>query len=73
MLVYNNYLSQKDIEICLDYDIAHLSSEKYYKKIKKLHDVFVSEYKEDEEWTIPRWNAAHQETIWKWGQATLTI
>ena len=49
MLVHENYLSQKDIEVCLNYDIAHLSNEKYYKKIKKLHDVFVSEYKEDED------------------------
>ncbi|MFC1998775.1 hypothetical protein ACFLVR_03925 [Chloroflexota bacterium] len=47
MLIHNNYLSNKDIETCLDYDIRQLTSHKHYETIKELHDSLIAEYKED--------------------------
>ncbi len=47
ILIHQNYLSQKDIQMCLDYDISSLSSNADFTNIKELYDAFVTEYKED--------------------------
>ena len=49
ILINKNYLSRKDIEICLGFDITNLTSEKYYDNIKELHETFTAEYKEFDE------------------------
>jgi hypothetical protein len=37
VLIHQNYLSQKDIEICLAYDLAPLSAETSFPAIEALH------------------------------------
>lgn len=49
ILIHKNYLSKKDIEICLNFNIASLETNEKYNNIKELHDAFTEEYKESEE------------------------
>ena len=44
ILVKKNYLSQKDIEHCLNYDISGFSKIRGLKKIETLHQSFRSLY-----------------------------
>lgn len=45
ILIYGNYLSQKDIEFMLSFDIARLSTKKNYTEMKALFEVFIENYK----------------------------
>jgi hypothetical protein len=45
ILIHGNYLSQKDIEYLLAFDIASLSGEPNYAGMKQLFDVFQMKYK----------------------------
>ncbi|MEK7720747.1 MAG: hypothetical protein AAB347_14305 [Bacteroidota bacterium] len=44
ILIYGNYLSQKDIEFMLTFDIATLSTKRNYAEMKALYDVFKENY-----------------------------
>lgn len=44
VLIHANYLSQKDIEICLGFDINTLAGETEFPAIKSLFDAFVKGY-----------------------------
>jgi hypothetical protein len=44
MLVHANYFSQKDIDICLGFDLASLADQPAIEGIRQLHDVLISEY-----------------------------
>ena len=46
ILIHKNYLSQKDLEICLGFNIANLAPVKHYDNIKELHNSFTKEYTE---------------------------
>jgi len=48
MLIHENYLSQKDIGICLGYDLESLSEEQGIDSIQTLHEVLKSEYGPDD-------------------------
>jgi len=38
MLIHENYLSQEDIEICIDFDMASLADHPQYENMRELHD-----------------------------------
>lgn len=44
VLIHANYLSQKDVEICLDFDIGTLAGQPDYPAIMALHDSLVANY-----------------------------
>ncbi len=44
ILIYGNYLSQKDIEFMLSFDITRLSTKRNYAEMKALYDVFKENY-----------------------------
>ena len=44
ILVHEHYLSQKDIEICLGFNIASLIDHPHYAVIYQLHDALKAEY-----------------------------
>lgn len=44
ILIYGNYLSQKDIEFMLTFDITSLSTKRNYAEMKALYDVFKENY-----------------------------
>ena len=44
VLIHGNYLSQKDIDICLGFDVASLADEPAIEGIRELHDALTSEY-----------------------------
>lgn len=44
VLVHGNYLSQRDIEICLGFDLASLAVQPQYEDMRNLHDVLVATY-----------------------------
>ena len=44
ILIYGNYLSQKDIEFMLTFDITILSTKRNYAEMKALYDVFKENY-----------------------------
>ena len=46
VLIHPNYLSQKDIEICIGFDVTGLSSHEHFDKIQKVHDALIAGYKE---------------------------
>jgi hypothetical protein len=46
LLIHKNYLSQKDIEICLAYDLAPLSANSNYPAIEALHQSLHDTYAE---------------------------
>jgi hypothetical protein len=43
-LIHENYLSQKDIEICIAYDLTSLSTEANYREMEALHDTLRTKY-----------------------------
>lgn len=46
-LIHKNYLSKKDIEYCLQFDIDSLSAASHFKELKSLFRFFVHEYTEE--------------------------
>ena len=44
ILIHGNYLSQKDIDICLGVDLACFADHPYHDSICKLHDTLTKEY-----------------------------
>ena len=44
VLIHQHYLSQKDIEFCLGYDITVLNGESNYEEIKRLYQALKNEY-----------------------------
>jgi hypothetical protein len=43
-LIHRNYVSQKDIEICLAYDLSGFADRSEYKNMRELHDALVAKY-----------------------------
>lgn len=48
-LLHRNYISKKDIEICLDFDLTSLSAHEHHENIQELHNTLTSEYKNSDE------------------------
>jgi hypothetical protein len=48
VLIHGNYLSQKDIEICLGFDIESLAEEPEDKPMRELHEVLREKYDSDD-------------------------
>ena len=44
VLIHDNYLSDKDIETCLNFDIASLPGDAQYASICRLHDALIAGY-----------------------------
>jgi hypothetical protein len=49
VLIHENYLSQKDIEICLGFDLASIADRREIDSIRTLHEVLKSGYGPDDE------------------------
>lgn len=49
VLIHENYLSQKDIEICLGFDLARIADRPEIDSIHTLHEVLKSVYGPDDE------------------------
>lgn len=49
MLIHGNYLSQKDIEICLGFDVASLADQSEIGSIRTLHEALTSAYGSDDD------------------------
>ena len=49
VLIHQHYLSRKDIEICLGFDLTNLAHWPAFDSIRKLHEVLKSEYGSDGE------------------------
>jgi hypothetical protein len=49
VLIHGNYLSQKDIDICLGFDLAGIADQPEIDSICTLHEVLKSEYGPDDE------------------------
>ena len=47
VLIHGNYLSQKDIDICLGFDLASLAQQPEFENIRALHEALISEYGQD--------------------------
>ncbi|MBZ0108890.1 MAG: hypothetical protein K8F52_09480 [Candidatus Scalindua rubra] len=47
-LVHEHYLSQKDLEFCLEYDITKLSKQPNYAEIEKILKELKNEYSQEE-------------------------
>lgn len=47
VLIHGNYLSQKDIEICLGFDIESLSDRPEISAMREMHAVLVETYKSE--------------------------
>jgi hypothetical protein len=48
ILIHAHYLSQKDLEICFEFDISSLSDHHAIEVIRELHDCLLSTYKQGE-------------------------
>ncbi|MCA9469063.1 MAG: hypothetical protein KC643_26965 [Nitrospira sp.] len=48
VLIHGNYLSLRDIEICLDFDFASLSAQPQYENMHKLHEDLIATYGPEE-------------------------
>ena len=48
ILIHQHYLSQKDIEICLGFDLTNLANRPEIDSIRTLHEVLKSEYGSDD-------------------------
>jgi len=48
-LIHKNYISQKDIETCLSFDINTLSAHENFESINELHNVLTSTYQTNNE------------------------
>ena len=44
VLIHGNYLSRKDIEICLDYDLAALKTDQHHPAMEELHRILHKTY-----------------------------
>lgn len=49
VLIHDNYLSQKDIEICLSFDLASITDRPEIDSIRTLHEGLKSEYESDDD------------------------
>lgn len=49
VLIHENYLSQKDIDICLGFDLASLAQQPEFENIRPLHETLKIEYGSDDE------------------------
>ncbi|GAX61632.1 methionyl-tRNA synthetase [Candidatus Scalindua japonica] len=47
-LIHEHYLSQKDLEFCLEYDIIKLSEQPNYAEIEKIFEELKNEYSQEE-------------------------
>ncbi|GGW74605.1 hypothetical protein DFQ11_1133 [Winogradskyella epiphytica] len=47
-LIHEHYMSRKDIEFCLDYDITQLSEQPNYAEIEKIFEELKTEYAQEE-------------------------
>jgi hypothetical protein len=45
VLIHGNYLSQRDIEICLGFDVGTFAARPEYKNMRELHDALVATYR----------------------------
>lgn len=48
-LIHRNYISQKDIEVCLSFDLASLADNPEFDSIRTLHETLKSEYGVEDE------------------------
>ena len=48
MLIHGNYLSQKDIEICLGFDVESLADRPEIDAMQELHAALVEKYKSED-------------------------
>jgi hypothetical protein len=48
VLIHDNYLSQKDIEICMEFDVASLGDEAPTESTSPLHYALTTEYGGDD-------------------------
>jgi len=48
VLIHENYLSQKDIEICLGFDIESVVTQPEHKPMRELHEVLCAKYGSDD-------------------------
>lgn len=48
VLIHSNYLSQRDIEICLGFDLAALAAHSDYESIRELHETLTATYSSDD-------------------------
>jgi len=48
-LIHANYLSQKDIEVCLSFDLDVLAARPEYGSLRELHETLLTEYGLDDE------------------------
>ena len=44
VLIHSNYLSQRDIAICLGFDLEPLAAQPEHKKMRELHEVLLTKY-----------------------------
>ena len=49
VLIHENYLSQKDIDICLVFDVAGLVEQPAFESIRALHEALISGYGPDDD------------------------
>ena len=49
VLIHENYISQKDIDICLGFDVAGLVDQPEFENIRALHEALISEYGPDDD------------------------
>jgi len=49
VLIHGNYLSQKDIEICLGFNLASLAQQPEFENMRTLHEALKMEYGSDDE------------------------
>lgn len=47
VLIHEHYLSKKDLEFCLDYDITRLSNQPKFDEIEKIFETLKTEYAEE--------------------------
>jgi hypothetical protein len=48
LLIHNNYLSQRDVDICLHFNVKTLAGEDDIADIRALHDGLVRDYAGDD-------------------------
>ncbi len=48
-LIHDNYLSQKDLDICRSFDLASLDDEAPSKQVRELHNAWIAKYRTDDE------------------------
>lgn len=48
ILIHGNYLSQKDIDICLGFDLASLAQQPAFESMRTLHEALKLEYGSDD-------------------------